>query len=150
MHIKTLIDGLIEAAPELAPRLAEHYAEYGELLGYLFFSHDVLPQIVALRQGSDEDRARLAAMLALMEQAWEEEGHGHVDSDAVGVIALSVLENLGVEELRALRPMLGPEMGRAADRYYLPQPPPTLGRRGAMLLQRMFPGFPKPGFPKKA
>ena len=128
MHIKTLIDGLIAAAPDLAPKLAEHYADYDELLGHLFFSHDVVPQIVALRQGSDEDRARLAAMLALMEQAWAEEGHGHVDSDTVGVIALSVLESLDGEELRALRPMLGPEMGRAADRHYLPEPPPTLGQ----------------------
>lgn len=143
MHIETLIDGLIAAAPELAPRLAEHYADYDELLGHLFFSHDVCPQIVALRRGSDEDRVRLAAMLALMEQAWAEEGVSHVDAEMVAVIALSVLENLDCEELQALRPMLGTEMGRAADRYYLPQPPPALGQRGAMILHRMFPGFPK-------
>ncbi|WP_146198059.1 DUF7674 family protein [Caulobacter endophyticus] len=141
--METLIDGLIAAAPELAPRLAEHYADYDELLGYIFFSYDVVAQAVALHRGSDEDRVRLAAMLALMEQAWAEEGVSHVDAETVAVIALSFLESLDREALQALRPMLGPEMGRAADRYYLPQPPPTLGRRGAMLLRRIFPGFPK-------
>ncbi|NGM51876.1 hypothetical protein G5B46_19880 [Caulobacter sp. 602-2] len=143
MRIETLIDGLIAAAPELAPRLAEHYADYDERLDYVFFSHDVVAQAIALRRGSHEDRVRLAAMLALMEQAWAEEGVSHVDAETVAVIALSFLESLGDEELQALRPMLGPEMGRAADRHYLPQPPPTLRQRGVMLLHRMFLGFPK-------
>ena len=39
-------------------------------------------------------------MLALMEQAWAEEGVSHVDAETVAVIALSFLESLGDEELQ--------------------------------------------------
>ncbi len=139
MNIEALIDALVVAAPELAPMLAEHLSDNDGLLPHVFFGCDVEPLAVVLHGGSEDDRARLAAMLALIETAWVAD-----DEAATNVIAVSFLEGLaGDGVLAAMRPMLGPGLGKVSDRYYLPQPPPTLRQRGAMLLHRMFPGFPK-------
>lgn len=137
MELKVLIDELVAAAPDLAPLLAEHEHDYGERLPYLFLM-DIAELAGRLQAGGEEQQAQLAAILATMEAAW-----ASPDGDRMNFAASFVETLAAFDLLPVLRPRLGLVLGKIADREYLPGPPFTWRQRGAMLLHRMFPGFPK-------
>lgn len=137
MELDNLIDELVVAAPDLAPLLAEHRADYDELLPYLFLI-DIAVLCERLRSGGPHRQAQLAAIMSIMEAAWNSP-----DGDRVNFSACFVESLDAFADLAALRPLLGAGLGRIADRHHLPQPKPTLRQRGALFLHRMLPGFPK-------
>jgi len=91
--INDLVRDLVAAAPELEALLREHLVDYEELLPHVFFG-DVTRWL--------EERGPAPAVLAVLEHHI-----GAGDEEVQNVVAVSFLEGLGDEAVRAA---LGPRL----------------------------------------